>query len=182
LVRGQAEEAYDFTRALIGQADRMLYFVRSPRPYIVLRDDLRTENGGETAFVSRYATYPGNRIEQAGDAVILHGQRHGGTALLAAFSGTTPVALHEDDLTGVALRRRGTDIPYGSYLSRISTRFTAESSELLSFVIPFEGRLPPQIAVAPGPDRHSYLARITFADGAVDRLLLAEGDIMLLQD
>lgn len=180
MVRGQAEEAYDFTAAFIGQADRKMYFVRQPRPYMVLRDDLRTENGGDTPFVSRYITYPGNRMEQRGDAVIIHGERRGGTALLAAFSGTEPVTLTEDDVSETVLRRRGTQFAYAQYMRRITARFVDESPELISFVIPFEGDDVPQIRIVPGAARHSFEAHITFGDGSEDRFVIGEENIVLM--
>lgn len=179
MVRGQAEEAYDFDAAFIGQADRKMYFVRSPRPYMVFRDDLRTENGGDTPFSSRYITYPGNRIEQHGDAVIIHGERHGGTALLAAFSGTQPIAVAEDDISETVLHRRGTQFRYAEYMRRITANFVDESPELISFVIPFDGEDVPQIRIVPGEERHSFEARISFADGSEDRFLIGEENIVL---
>ena len=179
LVRGQAEEAYDFDAAFIGQADRKLYFVRSPRPYIVFRDDLRTENGGDTPFVSRYITYPGNRVEQHGDAVIIHGERTGGKALLAAFSGTEQIAVSEDDVSDVVLKRRGTDFAYADYMRRITAEFVDESPELISFVIPFDGDELPQISITEGPARHGFTAVVTFADGSQDSFLIGEDTITL---
>lgn len=179
MVRGQAEEAYDFDAAFIGQADRKLYFVRSPRPYIVFRDDLRTENGGDTSFLSRYITYPGNRIEQHGDAVIIHGERTGGTALMAVFSGTEPIRVSEDDVSNRVLNRRGTDFAFADYLRRITAEFVDESPELISFVIPFDGEEIPQIEITRGPERHSFIASVTFSDGTQDRFFVGEETITL---
>lgn len=180
MVRGQAEEAYDFTAEFIGQADRKMYFVRSPRPYIVLRDDLRTEDGGDKVFTSRYITYPGNRIEQNGDMVVIHGERHGRKALLAAFSGTEAIAVREDDVSDIVLERRGTQFAYSDYLRRVTATFSDESPELISFVIPFEGNDAPQISILPGADRHEFEAAVTFADGTVDRLRIGETNIELM--
>ena len=39
-VRGQAPEAYPLIPGFIGHAERKLYFVRGPQPYIVWRDDV----------------------------------------------------------------------------------------------------------------------------------------------
>ena len=178
-VRGQAEEAYDFDTAFVGQADRKLYFVRSPRPYIIFRDDARTEDSGIKPFESRYITYPENRIEQAGDAVIIHGDRTGGKALLAAFSGTQQVRVSEDDLTKTILNRRNTEFRYDAWMNRISARFEDESPELISLVIPFDGKVPPTIEVTRGEPRYSFRVTVKFADGYSDEFLLEEENITL---
>lgn len=180
MVRGQAEEAYDFNKALIGVADRKMYFVRSPRPYMLFRDDMRTEDDRAQTFVSRYITYPGNRIEQAGDAVILHGERRGGKALLAAFSGMQQVTLREDDVSQLAIARRGSRFDYKTYLRRISTRFSDISPELISLVVPFDGDTPPMITITPATEqRYSFVVKVRFADGAGDEFLVTPHDIAL---
>lgn len=178
-VRGQAEEAYDFDTAFVGQADRKLYFVRSPHPYIIFRDDARTENGGQKPFESRYATYPGNRIEQVQDAVIIHGKRTGSKALLTVYSGIEQLRVSEDDLSEVTLVRRGSQFRYDDYLKRIAARFEDVSPELISMVVPFEGEVPPAIDVAEGTERHSFVVTISFADGQKDTLLVGPEDINL---
>ncbi|WP_394728832.1 heparinase II/III family protein [Altererythrobacter sp. GH1-8] len=178
-VRGQAEEAYDFDTAFVGQADRKLYFVRTPRPYILFRDDARTEDSGQKPFESRYVTYPGNRVEQAGEAVIIHGERNGAKALLAVFSGTEQLRVGEDDLSDVVLVRRGSTFRYDKYLRRLAVRFTDESPELISLVVPFEGDVPPAIAVTPGTQRYSFVVSVTFADAQCDAFLVEEDDISL---
>ncbi|TRD12108.1 hypothetical protein FGU71_09720 [Erythrobacter insulae] len=178
-VRGQAEEAYDFDAAFVGQADRKLYFVRTPRPYILFRDDARTENSGTKPFESRYATYPGNRVEQSGDAVIIHGERTGSKAMLAVYSGTEQLRVSEDDLSEVTLIRRRTEFRYDEYLRRIAARFEAESPELISLVVPFEGEVPPSVEVRAGSARYSFEVKVTFADGNSDTLWVGEDNIML---
>ncbi len=178
-VRGQAEEAYDFDAAFVGQADRKLYFVRTPRPYIIFRDDARTENSGPKPFESRYITNPGNRVQQAGDTVIIHGQRTGSKALLAAYSGTKQLRVSEDDLSEVTLIRRRTEFRYDKYLRRIAARFEAESPELISLVVPFAGEAPPTIDVRPGAARYSFEVIVRFADGYSDRFFVGEDNIIL---
>lgn len=178
-VRGQAEEAYDFDTAFVGQADRMVYFVRTPRPYIIMRDDARTEDSGAKPFESRYITYPDNRIEQAGDAVIIHGKRKGGKALLATYSGTEQLRVSEDDLSDTILIRRNTEFRYDAWLNRMTTRFVDESPELISVLIPFDGDTPPSIEVTPGEPRYSFRVKVTFADGQTDEFLLEEENITL---
>ena len=180
-VHGQAEEAYDFDAAFVGQADRKLYFIRGPRPYIIFRDDARTENGGPKPFESRYATYPGNRVEQTGKSVIIHGKRTGGKALLAVFSGTEQLQVAEDDLSDVTLIRRGTEFRYEEYLRRISARLEAESPELISFVVPFDGNAPPKLDIRRSSKRYSYDVTVTFADGQSDSFFVGEDNIMLRQ-
>lgn len=179
MVRGQAEEAYDFDKAFVGQVDRKIYFVRSPRPYLVMRDDMRTEDDAMQSFVSRYITYPGNKIEAAGDKVILHGERKGGKALLAVFSGTEPIKASEDDLTNVVINRRGTDFPYKKYMKRVSAKLRDVSPELISFIIPFDGDKPPEIIMSRAEERHSFIAKISFADGTQDEFLIQEENISL---
>ena len=178
-VRGQAEEAYDFDTAFVGQADRKLYFVRTPRPYIIFRDDARTENSGTKPFESRYATHPGNRVEQAGDTVIIHGARTGGKAMLAVFSGTEPLRVAEDDLSEVTLIRRRREFRYDEYLRRIAARFEAESPELISIVVPFEGDALPTIEVRAGATRYSFEVTVRFDDGHSDRFFVGEDNIFL---
>ncbi len=178
-VRGQAEEAYDFDAAFVGQADRKLYFVRSPRPYIIFRDDARTENSGSKPFESRYITYPGNRVEQAGNAVIIHGERTGGRALLAAYSGNRQLRLSEDDLSAVTVTRRRTEFRYDEYLKRIATRFEVESPELISLVVPFDHEVPPTVEVRPGSARYGYDVTVRFADGHSDQFFVGEDNIIL---
>ncbi len=178
-VRGQAEEAYDFDAAFVGQADRKLYFVRTPGPYIIFRDDARTENSGPKLFESRYATHPGNRVEQTGKSVIIHGRRTGSKALLAVFSGTRQLHVAEDDLSDVTLIRRGTKFRYDEYLRRISARLEAESPELISLVLPFDGDVPPMIEVRAGSARYNYAVTVRFADGHSDRFFVGEDNIIL---
>jgi len=179
MVRGQAEEAYDFTAQFLGHADRKLYFVRSPRPYLVLRDDMRIENDKPAPFVSRYITYPNNKIEQHGDSVIVTGGRRGAKALFAAFSGTEPVTLKEDDIQDTVLKRRGTNFSYSDYLRRISTNFTDVSPELITFVIPFEGNDMPKISITKSEKRGEFEAKISFADGSIDYFKVTGTDIRL---
>lgn len=178
-VRGQAEDAYDFDTAFVGQADRKLYFVRSPHPYILFRDDARTEDSGSKLFESRYATDPDNRVEQSGDAVIIHGRRLGNKALLAVFSGTEQVRASEDDLGEVSITRRNREFRYAEWLKRITARVEAESPELISLVVPFEGAEAPTIEVTQGEPRYSYVITVTFANGHSDRFLLEDDNITL---
>ena len=178
-VRGQAEEAYDFDTAFVGQADRKLYFVRTPHPYIIFRDDARTEDSGIKPFESRYITYPNNRIEQAGDAVIIHGGRTGGKALLATYSGTEQLRVSEDDLSNTILIRRNTEFRYDEWLNRMSVRLEDESPELISVLVPFAGDKAPSIEVTPGGPRYSFKVKVTFADGHSDEFLLEEENITL---
>lgn len=178
-VRGQAEEAYDFDAAFVGQADRKLYFVRAPRPYIVFRDDARTENGGAKLFESRYATHPANTVEQAGKAVIIHGGRRGAKALLAVFCATEPLQVSEDDLSDTVLTRRGSEFRYDKWLKRISAKIKADAPELISFLVPFEGDEPPVIVIRRGQQRDHLVATVSFADGHSDTFTLGADTIAL---
>lgn len=168
MVRGQAEEAYDFTAQFLGHADRKLYFVRAPRPYIVIRDDMRIENDKPAPFISRYITYPDNKITPYGDSVIVTGGRLGEKALFAAFSGTQAVKLQEDDIQDVVLERRGKEFSYAKYMRRISANFTDISPELMTFVIPFQGDDKPKITITKGDKRGAFRAQVKFSDGTID--------------
>jgi hypothetical protein len=176
-VHGQAEEAYDFQKAFIGQADRQLYFSRGDQPYIFFRDDLRLESDKSATFVSRYITYPENQIKRSGKGVIIKGYRGNASALMVAFSGTKQVTLKEDDVSETVLNRRNKDYKYSDYLRRIVTEFDAVSPELTTFVIPFEGNRKPRVSIGKGDSRGEFVATVNLPDGTEDRFRIGRTDI-----
>ncbi len=176
-VHGQAEEAYDFQRAFIGQADRQLYFSRGDQPYILFRDDLRLESDKSATFISRYITYPENQIKRSGKGVIIKGYRGNASALMVAFSGTEQVILKEDDLSETVLMRRNKTYKYSDYLRRVVARFDAVSPELITFVIPFESSRKPSVSLREGDARGEFIATVILPDGTQDRFSIGRADI-----
>ncbi|WP_395342265.1 hypothetical protein PN836_000530 [Ningiella sp. W23] len=163
LVQGQAEHAYDFTKAYVGYADRKSYFVRGPVPYLVMRDDAQVEHDRAGEYVGRYITYPGNAIEKDGKSIIIKGQRGKASAKLMVFSNGIQVSVEEDDLKNQTFVRRRKALPYLDFLRRASVTVNEVNPKFLSILIPFTDAQPlPSVKVTFDEKADIYTARLSF--------------------
>lgn len=170
-VRGQAPEAYPLIPGFIGHAERKLYFVRGPQPYLVWRDDVGIEAGNKSPeIISRYITNKANTIRSHGDGAIIEGGNDRASCLILAFSKDEPITVSEDDLTGKSyIANNYKKIVYADELKRLSATTTSRHPRLLSIAIPFHEEADlPQVAVNFDKSTDRYVCQLTFADGRVD--------------
>ena len=173
-VRGQAPEAYPLVPTFIGHAERKLFFVRGPQPYLVWRDDVGIEAGhNEAEVVSRYVTNKHNTIKPHGQGAVIRGANDRASCLILAFAGDQPVVVREDDLAGKSyLANASSKIVYSDHLKRLSATAAGHKLRLLTVVLPFRDQAAlPQVDVTYDHDRDEHLCKLSFADGRTDTIV-----------
>lgn len=179
LVQGQAEHAYDFAKVWVGFADRKAYFVRGPVPYLIFRDDAQVENDKPTEFVSRYITYPENKLSKSGKAIIIEGQRGKSSAKLMVFSKGEQINVLDDDVKNTLFYNRGRQFIYGDYLKRMSASVNAINPKLLSVLVPFKNEKDiPSIKVEYHEEQDIHVATLTFKT-FIDKVYFNSTDAIL---
>ncbi|MDP5033184.1 MAG: DUF4962 domain-containing protein [Paraglaciecola sp.] len=179
LVQGQAEEAYDFDKVVVGYADRKAYFVRGPVPYLVMRDDAQVEHDRSGEYVSRYITYPKNKIKPYGKAIVIEGQRGQASAKLMVFSQGQQVQVVEDDMQTATFENRGTKYAYSKYLRRASVTVDAVNPKFLSILVPFiEEKDFPLVDVKFNKETDVYTVQLKFPN-YIDTLYFNQSDAIL---
>ena len=173
-VRAQAPEAYPLVPNFIGHAERKIYFVRDPQPYLVWRDDVGIESKRPlNEVVSRYVTRIGNTITNRGNGAVIHGENGRGSALVLAFAEDQPVIVREDDLAGLSYTANAQkEIVYVDHLKRLSATTVAHSPRLVTLVLPFrdEAELPTvKVDYEEASDKSTV--RLSFPDGRTDVIL-----------
>jgi hypothetical protein len=177
-VRGQAPEAYPLIPGFVGHAERKLYFVRGPRPYLVWRDDAAGEMAGMTEVVARYVTRKANSVAARGDAAIITGGNGRASCLIAAYAEDQPVPVREDDLGGQSyVANSQTRVVYAEHFKRLSTTVTRPRVRLLTVVFPFreEAELP-RTHVTFERSTDTLTCTLTFPSGRVDTLSFSATD------
>ena len=173
-VRGQAPEAYPLVPGFIGHAERKLYFVRSPQPYIVWRDDVGIEVGHKpTEVVSRYITTLDNTIKPHGDGAIIEGGHGRASCLVLAFSEGKPIKVSEDDLADQSYTANAHQkVVYTEHFKRLSATANALHPRLLSIALPFheESELP-KVEVSFEKSTDTLTCQLTFKDGHIDTII-----------
>lgn len=178
-VQGQAENAYDFAKVVVGYADRKSYFVRGPVPYLVFRDDAQVEDDRAGEMVSRYITYPDNNIIKDNKSVIIEGKRGHSSAKLMVFSAGEQVDLVEDNMQTKTFKNRGREYEYKNYLRRISATVNAVNPKFLSILVPYKDEKDfPEILVDFNTEHDVYIATLTFATH-IDTLYFNQHDAIL---
>lgn len=178
-VQGQAENAYDFAKVVVGYADRKAYFVRGPVPYLVFRDDAQVEDDKPGEMVGRYITYPNNTVVQDGKSVIIKGFRGNASARLMVFSAGEQVQLMEDDMQTASFINRGRQYAYKKYLRRISATVDAVNPKFLSILVPYkEDSKQPIISVDYDKTQDVYIATLEFMNH-IDKLYFNQSDALL---
>lgn len=172
-VRGQAPEAYPLIPGFIGHAERKLYFVRGPQPYLIWRDDVGIEVGHKPVeIISRYVTNKANTIKQHGDGAIIKGGNGRASCLILAYSENQPIVVSEDDLEGKSyIANNYRKVVYADELKRLSATVNVLHPRLLSIAFPFhdEAELPEvDVTFDQSTDRH--VCQLTFSDGRVDTI------------
>jgi hypothetical protein len=182
LVQGQAEEAYDFDKVVVGYADRKTYFVRGPVPYLVFRDDAQVEDDRAGEMVSRYITYPNNTILADGKAAIIQGERGKASARLMVFSEGKQVQVVEDDMQSASFVNRGRTYQYKNYLRRLSATVDAVNPKFLSILIPFKNQqdIPP-VSVYFDKPTDTYVLTLEFSTHT-DTVYLNQSDVLLKRE
>jgi len=170
-VRGQAAEAYDWRKALVGHFDRKVYFVRGPQPYLVWRDDAQLETDRPTDVVARYITAPKNRFERVEGGFVIHGATTGARCLVRVMSPVTNVALEVENLEGKTFVSRGGTYAYDKYYRSAAASARALNPKLVTVAFPYrdEAALPAIRLTAESGDR--LVCTLTFPDGRVERLV-----------
>lgn len=176
-VRGQAEEAYDFESAWIGMADRKMYFVRGPQPYLVWRDDLQLETDRDATWVAHYISDHKNKLTQHGNSVRIDGYRGKASCMLHVFSEDKPIKILINDLSDKTFSIRGTTRPLDSHLSRATATHVAVNPRLLSIILPFyDEKDLPDITVAYDHQSRNISATLCFPSGYTDTLVIGLED------
>lgn len=180
-VRGQAAEAYDCSRALVGYFDRKVYFVRGPQPYLVWRDDTQVEMDQPSEVVARFITYPENRIAVVQSGLVIHGARTGARCLVRVMSPVADVALEVEDLAGKTFVSRGKIYSYSKYFRSAAAVARAVNPRLLTVAFPYrdEARLPEIALASESGDR--LVCTLTFPDGRRDQLIFGQENAELLR-
>jgi hypothetical protein len=181
LVQGQAEDAYDFNKVVVGYADRKSYFVRGPVPYLVIRDDAQVEHDRSGEYVARYITYPKNKLIVDGKAMIIKGGRGKGFAKLIVYSEGKQVSVVEDDVSQQGFTNRGTQYPYKKYLRRASVTVDAVNPKFLSILLPYKNENDlPQVEVKFDSDTDVYEVILEFKN-YTDTLWFNQFDAQLIR-
>lgn len=179
LVIGNAEEAYDFDKVVVGYASRKSYFVRGPVPYLVFRDDAQVEDDKSGEFVGRYITYPDNKLKQDGKSIVIDGLRGKSSAKLMVFSEGKPVQVVEDDVENSVFQNRGKEYVYGDYMRRASVTVDAVNPKLLSVLIPFKDEKDfPHVSVNFDKASDIYEVELKFKTHT-DLLWLSQADVAM---
>lgn len=177
-LRGQAHRAYDIGLEWIGHCDRRVYFVRSPRPYLVWCDDAQLESHGEAAYVARYVTAPANRfVRAAGGGLDIIGANTGARCRLRVFNCRSELAVTEDDLGAETFEERGHTYQTSNFLRRASATDHTEHARLVTVAFPYvDPRELPTIRVQE-VGVGTIHCELTFPDGRIDRFIFdADGD------
>jgi len=170
-VHGQAHRAYDIGLEWIGHCDRRVFFVRTPRPYLVWCDDAQLETDGAADFLARYVTAPANRfaVAETGGLDII-GANTGAKCRLRVFNSRGELRVTEDDLKSETFVERGQTYQTGKFLRRASVTDRTEHLRLVTVAFPYTdaGDLP-AIRVEETKDR-TLVCELTFPDGRIDRV------------
>lgn len=178
-VQGQAENAYDFDKVVVGYADRKSYFVRGPVPYLIFRDDAQVEDDKPGEMIARYITYPNNKIVKDGKSIVIEGERGKSSARLMVFSEGKQVSIVEDDIQSTNFINRGREYAYKNYLRRASVTVNAVNPKFLSIMIPFKYEKDlPKVDVEFNKQRDVYIATLTFTTH-IDKLYFNQYDAVL---
>jgi hypothetical protein len=170
-IRGQAPEAYDWNKTVVGHFDRKVYFVRGPQPYLAWRDDAQTEyDRPDTEFVAQFVTYPQNRIEPIPDGFVIHGARTGARCLVRVMSPVTQGVVAVEDLANQTFETRGKAYHYSKFYRGVTVTARALNPKFVTVAFPHraDNEVPRmELTTEPG-DR--LVCTLTFPDGRVDRL------------
>lgn len=178
LVLGQAENAYDFNRALVGFANRLTYFVRGPHPYLVWRDDMGLEDDVVGEYKAHFAIHLKNELSQEGKNVRIDGARGNASCLLKVFSEGEPIDVVVDDLENETFVRHGKDQPYLNHLRRASATVQKRNPRFLSIALPFRSEAElPQVDVEWNEATDEITCVLVFPDGQTDTLVFANDDV-----
>lgn len=172
-VRGQAPEAYPLIPGFIGHAQRSLYFVRGPQPYLIWRDDVGTEVGHKPVeVISRYITNIDNTIEQHGDGAIVKGGNGKASCLILAFSEDKPITVSEDNLAGQSYTANAyKKVVYTDHFKRLSATAETYHPRLISIVFPFHEKSEiPQIEISYDKASDTHSCQLQFKDGHTDSI------------
>lgn len=179
MVRAQAQEAYPIVPSFVGLAERKIYFVRGPNPYLVWRDDTGIEIGTSAEVVARYVTHKGNGISERGDAVVIHGANGRASCLLRVYSEDQSIAVKEDNLAGQTFIANGEErVAYAEHMKRLSAKVDKYRARLLTIVIPFrDDSALPTPEVTYDRDADTLTCRLAFPQGDTDTLVFGATDI-----
>ncbi|MDQ8183602.1 hypothetical protein [Pelagicoccus sp. SDUM812005] len=175
-VRGQAPEAYPLIPGFIGHAERKLYFVRGPQPYLIWRDDVGVEVGHKPVeVVSRYVTTLDNTIQQQGKGAIIEGGNGKASCLILAYSDDQAILVSEDDLDGQSYIANGyKKVVYSEHLKRLSAKTEAYHPRLVSIAFPFKNESEiPVVAVQYDKSSDTHTCQLTFPSGRIDTIRFA---------
>ena len=180
LVVGQAEDAYDYDKSLIGYAERKSYFVRGPIPYLVFRDDTQIEPDKAVEVVSRYITYPKNKLIEDGKSAIIKGFRGNASARLMVFSEHEQIKVTIDDISNTNFVNRGTEYLYSKYLQRLSATVHKVNPQLLTILVPYKkNQIFPDVEVEFDEKSYSYTLTLKFKGSHTDVLTITPYDVVL---
>ena len=181
-LRGQAPEAYDWAKTVVGHFDRKVYFVRGPQPYLVWRDDAQTEfDRPDTEFVAQFVTYPDNRIEPRDGGFVIHGKRTGARCLVRVMSPTTRGVVAVEDLSQATFDARGKTYRFEKFYRGVTVTARALNPRFVTLAFPYrqDGDVPEVELRTESGDR--LVCVLTFPDGRVDRLEFSADDARLIR-
>lgn len=177
MIRGQAEEAYDFEAALVGFADRKVYFVRGPQPYLIWRDDMSLESDVDAEYVSHYISDVKNKLSEDGNNVIIDGYRGKASCMLQVYAEGKQVKVAVDDLTKETFRIRSGKQPCDKYFRRCSVSWTGNNPRFLSIALPYyDKKNLPKVEVNYNKKNDELTCTLRFQEGYVDTLVFGVED------
>ena len=172
--RGQAPEAYPLIPGFIGHAQRMLYFVRGPHPYLIWRDDVGVEVGHDPfEVVSRYITLPENKLEKRDKGAVIKGANGRSSCLLLAYSDDQPLDIVIDDLEGKHyIANASKKVVYSEHFQRLSATTHSRHPRLVTIAFPFltESEIP-EVTIHFDPASETHTCALNFPDGRVDTIV-----------
>jgi len=181
-LRGQAPEAYDWAKSVVGHFDRKVYFVRGPQPYLIWRDDAQTEfDRPDTEFVAQFVTYPENKVTINGNGFEIRGARTGARCLVRVLNSAGNAAVAMEDLAGATFDTRGKTYRYGKFYQGVTVTTRALNPRFVTLAFPYrlESEVPRiDVLTAPGDQ---IVCVLTFPDGRVDRLEMGADDAKLVR-
>lgn len=174
-VSGDATEAYDWSKMCVGYARRNLLYVKGKIPYLVIFDDIQTENDKENEYAFMMHTTTKNRIEIMDNTVLITGSNTGATCRLCWLNPES-VMLGISDLEGKGAYRYNADNKYKDFYKEAYAKTTALSPKFVTLVTaaPAGSNHPEAVIRRAGTQ---FQIDICFDDAHTDRIVLDDYNI-----
>lgn len=176
-VAGDATEAYDWSKNIVGYARRNILYVKGDIPYLVIFDDIQTENDKSNDYAFMAHTGLDNELQIGDNEIVITGSRTGATCRLK-FVNPGQVETGITDLSGREVYRYVANHKYADIYQEAYARATALSPEFVTVITAAPAGMSHPKIRAEGDARGMQLS-ITFADGHSDTIALDQYNIRL---